>query len=138
MYARLGTILLIFMVLSCTNEFFPEGLYDYQVERLLSGGSNKTWNQQVNSSDCQDSLRLRIELVASADDSVLISEIIGGSSCAPDTTPIGLADASSFLGGLRFTDSLNFADGTSWIVNEVTSNTLIITTSIGPAIYTAD
>ena len=108
MYARLGAVLLIFLVLSCTNEFFPDGLYDYQVERLLSGGSIKTWNQQINSPDCQDSLRLLIELVAaSADDSVLVSEIMRGSSCAPDTTPIGLADASSFLGGLRFTDSLN-------------------------------
>lgn len=138
MYVRITSIFLTFLLLSCTNEFFPEGLYDYQVERLLSGGSSKTWNQQVNSSSCLDSIRLLFDLVASADDSVLISEVFRGTSCVPDTTLIGLADASSNLGGLVFTDSLNFANGSSWIVNDLTSKSLTLITPAGPVNYSAD
>ena len=139
MYVRYLLILFVWLVMSCTNEFFPEGLYDYQVERLLSNGDSKIWNQQVNSNECQDSVRLLVQLVsANTDDSVSISEILGGIACTPDTTLIGNADASSFLDGLLFTDSLNFADGSTWMVNDISAKSLTITRPSGAISYQAD
>ena len=139
MYVRYLLILCAWLVMSCTNEFFPEGLYDYQVERLLSNGDSKIWNQQVNSNECQDSVRLLVQLVsANTDDSVSISEILRGTTCTPDTTLIGNADASSFLDGLLFTDSLNFADGSTWMVNDISAKSLTITRPSGAISYQAD
>ena len=118
--------LLVFLVFfSCSNEFFPENLYDYQVERLLSGGSSQVWDQVVSSESCQDSVRLIIELIASnSDDSVAVSHVIGGNLCNPDTSLLGNADASSFSDAIIFTDSLNFSTGDFWIIESISSKSL--------------
>lgn len=134
-----GRLLFIAVILfACEQDFFPIGLYDYQVERLLSGGADKVWMQQVNSTDCSDSTRLYIELVTGTDDSVRISTLNPMMDCSGfDTVLIGNANASQIEGGLLFTDSLNFADGSFWLVDHITSTQLILQTS-EPIIYSTN
>ena len=117
--------LLIFLLFACREEFFPRDLYDYQIERLLSGGSAKTWLQMINSVECSDSVRLHITLLSSSsDDSISIFNLLPKSNCfGYDTAFVGNANAS---GNLLFTDSLLFADGDFWIVESVTSENLSI------------
>lgn len=139
MFVRYRSLVGFIIFISCTNEFFPEKLYDYQVERLLSGGGSKEWSQVVNSEACQDSVRLLIELVSSAvDDSVSISQIVNGISCNPDTTFIGNADASSFPDAIIFTDSLNFANGNTWIIGKITSSQLQVLKPTGFVHYSGN
>jgi len=115
-------------LLSCNNDFIPPGFYDYQVERLLSGGTNKLWDQEVNSTDCQDSVKLYFQLLENdSDDSVTVSRLTPLSDCSAfDTILIGNADASSLEGAIGFTDSLIFASGDFWIINSVTSDRLTL------------
>ncbi|MEQ9467316.1 MAG: hypothetical protein RLN88_07880 [Ekhidna sp.] len=126
MPGRLSIVTIILSVLSCAEADVSAKLYDYQVERLLSGQlGSKTWNQIVDSENCADSIKLFIELVNSsgdADDSLDISELTPISNCTSfDTVYLGRADASSFSGGDLFTDSLIFASGDFWIVSQITS-----------------
>ena len=118
-------LLVIFgiFLLACTEEDLPAGIYDYQVERLLSAGSEKTWDQVINSMECADSLKLHFELVTNtSNDSLDIFELTPTFNCASyDTTLIGRADASKLVGGDLFTDSLVFSSGDFWIVVQVTS-----------------
>ncbi|MEM9340307.1 MAG: hypothetical protein AAGA66_16350, partial [Bacteroidota bacterium] len=58
------------LLVGCTEDDFPEGIYGYQVERLLSGGGQKVWIRVTNSSNCQDSVRLVIS--ATTNDSVTV------------------------------------------------------------------
>ncbi|WP_420575603.1 hypothetical protein [Ekhidna sp.] len=117
-------IVLFFSFIACSEEDLPEGLYDYQVERLLTGGSAKTWDQVVGSTNCTDSLKLYFELV---NDSVDISQINPGSACAfDDTLFLGRANASGFPDNNLFTDSLNFSDGDYWMIRRITSSLLQI------------
>ncbi len=118
-------ILLSFLVFSnCTEEEVPPGLWHYQVERLLSGGSTKTWTQVVNSTVCTDSVFLLIsEVNASSADSLDISAIVRNAACTSyDTSYVGRANASFPTdGNILFTDSLIFSDGDFWIVDRITS-----------------
>ena len=119
---------LFLLLFGCQSDFIPEGLYDYQVERLLSNGDTKVWSQVVNSSNCQDSTKLSIQLISSSiDDSVAISRLVPLADCTGlDTLFIGNADASSFEGAILFTDTLNFSDGSFWLVEHITSNKIVI------------
>lgn len=109
--------------MSCSEEDLPVGVYDYQVERLLTGQTgSKNWEQVIGSTDCADSVRLHFELV---EDSIDISRFTFNASCVmSDPDFIGRANASSFSGSDLFTDSLNFSDGTFWIIRRVTSELL--------------
>ena len=119
---------LVWICLACDTNFFPEGLYDYQVERLLSAGDSLVWDQTLSSENCQDSVKLLFALLSStADDSVAVLRLVANDQCTGfDTTIIGNADASSFSDALLFTDSLNFDDGSYWIIQSVTSELLVI------------
>jgi len=121
-------LILSLFFLGCDTDFFPEGLYDYQVERLLSGGEQKIWNRVINSENCQDSTKLLFTLISNlSDDSVFVQQLRANEACSGfDTTDLGNADASSFVGTLPFTDSLNFADGLSWIIRQISSENLEI------------
>jgi len=113
---------------ACDTDFFPEGLYDYQVERLLSGEGTKSWNQMLSSDNCQDSVKLVFTLISnSVDDSVLVQRLVANEACSEfDTTDLGNADASSFIDGLLFTDTLNFANGNHWIIEDITAGGITI------------
>lgn len=130
---------ILLFILSCTSDFFPSGLYDYQVERLLTDGDTKSWFLRINSENCQDSVRLIMNLVPStSNDSVSISRLERWSTCNGfDTTFLGTADASSFSGALLFTDSLIFNDGNFWIVQEVTSHDLKLSIGGQEFLYTS-
>ena len=121
-------IAVLLVCLACDTDFFPEGLYDYQVERLLSAGERKVWNQRISSDNCQDSIKLLFTLIPnSLDDSVLVERLTINTTCTGfDTTILGNADASSFSDALLFTDSLNFAGGEYWIIDRISSENLII------------
>lgn len=118
-------LLVIFgiLLLACSEEDLPAGIYDYQVEQLLSAGSEKTWNMVVNSTNCEDSLKLHFELIRnSANDSLDVFELTPLANCSLfDTTLVGRADASRLPGGDLFTDSLNFVAGDYWILRSITS-----------------
>ncbi len=121
----LGVIFLVLLI-SCSEETLPDGIYDYQVERLLSGESGvKTWTQIVNSNNCADSVLLTFELVANAADDSLDITMLSG--CSPsNSTVLGRASASSPEGGILFTDSLIFASGEFWIIDQITSEQLFL------------
>lgn len=120
MQGRLIAFLLILVVISCSEENLPAGIYDYQVERLLSSPSgSKSWTQIVNSSDCADSVFLYVQ---SIDDSLDFSRLTYQGSCAVfDTTYLGRANASSPSDSDLFTDSLHFQNGDFWLIKTITS-----------------
>lgn len=119
------SIFLFLLIMSCSEEELPAGIYDYQVERLLSGTSgSKTWDQVVNSSNCSDSVRLH---VVSVDDSLDFSRLTYQTVCSIfDTTYLGRANASKAEDRDLFTDSLRFQNGDFWIVKTITSDLLTI------------
>ncbi len=122
--------------MACGEENLPPGLYDYQIERLLSAGESKVWMQIVNSEDCEDSLRL---LVERASDSIDIYRLIPGELCDyQDTSFVGRAEASNLPDGLLFTDSLNFSDGDFWLVESITSKSLTLTINAERISYAAE
>ena len=127
-------MLFIFLI-GCSDDNFPQGLYDYQVERLLSAGENKTW-LLVSSNEggvasfpttCADSTRLFVTLIDQ--DSISISRLLPNPSCSAfDTLKLGNANAS---GDLLFTDSLRFATGRFWTIQSVTASEIeVFTTSL--------
>ena len=97
-----GKWLVLLLFIGCQQDFFPAGLYDYQVERLLSGGESKVWSEQVGSMNCADSTKLYITLLEnSSGDSVSLSILTPRSDCSGfDTTLIGNANASSPSDGI--------------------------------------
>ena len=122
----LPRLLLIALFASCTDEFIPTGLYDYQVSRLLSGDSAKLWTVNsflssgtaISLEDCEDSLFILFEHV---DDSLLVSSLSRDCLTASefDTTEIGMSLPSS--NGIIFSDSLLFSTGNHWIVEDLSS-----------------
>ena len=129
MQGRIFIVFFFIILLGCSEESLPPGLYHYQVERLLSGQSGtKDWHQIIKSQNCADSVILHIELIVnSAADSVDISSLVRSTNCnAFDTTYIGRASASQVTGRNLFSDSLIFNSGDFWIVHHVTSEQLQI------------
>lgn len=125
MRGRIFLILLILNIVSCSEEELPIGIYDYQVERLLSGETGlKTWSQVVNSTDCTDSVNITFELIANAANDSLDITMITGCANSSNTTLLGRASASSPEGGILFTDSLIFDSGDFWIIDQITSEQL--------------
>ncbi len=124
---RVVALLLCF---GCDSDYFPEGLFDYQVERLLSAGDSLVWNQVIDSENCRDSVKLLFEFLSdSRDDSVSVFQLLANDECNGFKIEVlGNADASSFDDELLFTDSLNFADGRTWIIRSITANELKINT----------
>ncbi len=122
-------VVLFALCFSCVEDEFPEGIYHYQVERLLSNGDSKTWILASQTNDgvvitpgaCQDSIRLQVTQV---EDSVGFTRLIPTSDCTDfDSNSLGNANAS---GTLLFTDSLLFGDGTIWKIQSVLPDELIV------------
>jgi len=110
---------------SCDDPFFPVGLYDYQVEKLLTNDSNKLWTQiEQQSSDCQDSTWL---LIGSNQDSISLSRIVKIENCEIfDTIFFGNAKISFLPETFLSTDTLIFDDSNKWIIEEITFRELVL------------
>ncbi|MEO9873017.1 hypothetical protein [Ekhidna sp.] len=127
MRGKLISLFVFLFLVSCSEEDLPDGLYDYQVERLLTGESGtKTWIQIIDSGSCADSVKLQIELVENnTGDSLDISRLVSNQTCTSfETIYIGRADASFPDGRILFTDSLLFSSGDFWMVDLITSQQL--------------
>lgn len=128
-----------FGVFSCSEENLPIGIYDYQVERLLSGQTGtQTWSQTGNFADCADSVKLMFILVENSVGDSLDISIIKGCSASSNAILIGRANASSAEDRNIFTDSLIFASGDFWIVNQITSQQFNFSIDDQSANYLAD
>ena len=95
---RLSAILILIVVMiSCEEPYFPPGIYAVQVERLLSGGDQKVWQLSAKSingdrqelSDCSDLTELH---VYDRDSGLVIYELTTCST--PDSIYWGLGQAS--------------------------------------------
>ncbi len=132
---RVRWLIFLLVLVGCTEDDFPVGIYGYQVERLLSGGDQKLWQQVVNTGNCQDSVRLFIR-VASSTDSITVSRLNPNTACTGfDTLLLGNASASIVPEGILFTDSINFASGDTWIIQSITATTLTYVTGEGGFSY---
>ena len=101
------------IILSCEDDGFPLGLYGYQVEHLLHGDAEKMWTN-----DEEDGWRYL--LFESLSDSVNVMGIFIDFS---DTISLGMMKAS--VKSLHFSDTLLFSNGDFWVVEEVSSHTLL-------------
>lgn len=106
-------MLALCVALSCQDDEFPLGLYDYQVERLLYGDGEKAW--KTNDVGVWSYL-----LFQSIDDSV---NVMGMSVDFSDTISLGMMKAS--VKSMLFSDTLLFTDGDFWLIEEVSSHTLL-------------
>ncbi len=128
MRVRLLAILSVFYLLSCADDEIPGGLFDYQVERLLSEGDTAQWlltsqiidNTRVTPESCNDSTQLFVRIIDG--DSINISFLVPNADCSTfDTTKLGDANAS---GDILFTDSILFDSGDYWRIFSITSRNL--------------
>ncbi len=127
-------VFLAILLFGCQDDQFQQGLYNYQVERLLSGGDSKTWTLVSTNNDgvvsnpalCSDTLRLLISTAAT--DSIHVARLTPEIDCiAFVSEDLGKANAS---GNLAFTDSIIFDSGEVWIITEITSENLSFTTRL--------
>ncbi len=135
-------MLLALLFLGCKDDQFPEGLYNYQAERLLSGGDSKTWalisvNRDgvvSNPALCTDTLRLQISTLGA--DSIQVSRLTPNVDCSAFIAEdLGNANAS---GTLVFTDSIIFVSGEVWIITEISSENLSLTTRLQSEIWRSE
>ena len=112
-FHKLMCILALGSILSCEEDGFPVDLYDYQVERLLHGGTEKMWHTDEEGV-------MGYLLFESLDDSV---NVMGITIDFSDTLSLGMMRAS--VKALLFSDSLLFADGNFWLIEEVSAHSLL-------------
>ena len=112
------------MLISCTAEDVPSGLYDYQVVRLMTHDSTKIWKiEGIEEGRCDATYFYQFSV---EDDSITYSHIQW--NCVrnqySDTTLINKGIPSSL--GIIFTDSINWANGNSWSIRTLTESELEI------------
>ena len=112
-FHKLMLILALGSILSCEEDGFPTDLYDYQVERLLHGGTEKMWHTDEEGV-------MGYLLFESLDDSV---NVMGITMDFSDTLSLGMMRASVKV--LLFSDSLLFADGNFWLIEEFSAHSLL-------------
>lgn len=136
MVKRTAYLLLILGVLACSEEYFPPGIYGYQVERLLTGGASKIWlaeqlvvdGEQQAFESCTDSMSLYFARVGSANnDSLVCYELRPKANCGLyDSIYYGRFSGSG--GTEPFRDSIIFQGGAVnfAIVDQVNSQELAL------------
>ncbi len=112
-FLKLLGMVVLCISLSCQDDEFPLGLYDYQVERLLHGDAEKLW--KTNEVGVWSYL-----LFQSIDDSV---NVMGITIDFSDTISLGMIKASAK--SMLFSDTLLFSDGDFWLIEEVSSHNLL-------------
>lgn len=123
--ARLSSALLLlvaFCMFACDEDNIPEGLYDYQVVRLLASDTSKVWQLANREPGLCDSIYFYE--FTNLLDSVAVAEIRWNCDIQwyADTVALGFAVPSSI--GLSFSDSLIFSDDEYWEVRTITSQSL--------------
>lgn len=99
----------IIILMSCADEEFPVGLYDYQVERLLAGDEGKLW---INAEEGSEPVFYRI---FNENDSLTLLSL---SNTLLDTMSRQRAKATGLE--LAFTDSIVFANQEKiWLVEDI-------------------
>ena len=131
---RLGFFVGLFLISGCNDGFFPEGLYGYQVERLLSAGSEKVWFDQTTESGCEG-LDLQLHFIL-AGDSVYVNEIVPECEFGINTDTLFYGKASASESNLYFTDTLKFTSGEFWLIDEITTDRLEIIKNESVILYT--
>lgn len=121
---------------ACEDEFFPDALYDYQVERLLSGGEAKTWSKQTMGATCADSTKLYITVSEDDSDSITVYQLPVCDS--DDTLKYGNASTSVATDGVSFTDTLWFASEDFWLIESITSTKVEVLRDNVKETYTND
>ncbi|MEQ8546738.1 MAG: hypothetical protein RIC03_02455 [Cyclobacteriaceae bacterium] len=128
------------LLASCSDPFVPQGLYDYQVERLITNDTSKSWvlrsltvdGQNVEVMACDENITFLAETITA--DSLVFLEINKQADCsANDTLFWGSFRASGHIRNI-FRDSLYFDDGIKpsfGLVEVVTPESLIISFSEG-------
>lgn len=121
---------LLLLGFACEDDFQRQ-LFDYQVERLLTGGSQAVWrptsiiyegDQLLR--DCADSVLFMFEL--NTDDSISFNRLrprCNGESVY-DTLDFGKGNAS--VDSQIFTDSILFSDGDYFLINSIFSQGLTL------------
>ena len=122
---RLSSILFFSItLLACSDDNFPDGLYDYQVVRLLSNESAKNWQLlNVDPEICDSTYYYEISDMI---DSVGVSGIRWNCQNGGYTDTVFFDYAVPSSVGLNFSDSLIFNNQMYWVVDEITSNSLVI------------
>ncbi|MFY0689988.1 MAG: hypothetical protein JXQ90_22645 [Cyclobacteriaceae bacterium] len=107
---------------ACQEDYFPPGLLGYQVERLLSADTSKTWNLQSTVDECDVAQTLLFVEAMDSVEVIAFRDNCDGTSI--DSVYLGTASASEF--DEIFTDSLIFYDGSIWLIDQITSQFLDI------------
>ena len=102
------------LLIACRDDSLPDGLYDYQVTRLMTHDDTKVW--QVNDltpSLCDTAYYYQFDKVG---DSIGYRQIRFncGTNSYSDTVFISMGLPASL--GLYFTDSIHWADGRDWLI----------------------
>ncbi|MDW3193811.1 MAG: hypothetical protein R8G66_15675 [Cytophagales bacterium] len=123
-------LLLIGFIWACSEDFSSQ-LYDYQVERLLTGGDQATWSptsillngdQLLN--DCADSVLFMFEL--NTDDSLSLRRLRPNCPGGTLYDTLGIEKGNASVDEQIFTDSIRFSDGGFFLINSVFSQSLEI------------
>lgn len=112
---------LFFVLISCEEQFVPNGMYGYQVENLLCDNGSSEWFDLTRSSNCGNFPNKLVFTRLS--DSIVVSELIPTCDIELyDTLALGKANASE--NKLIFTDSLIFEDNSYWLIKKIRSSSL--------------
>lgn len=116
-------LVLVALIVGCSDDYYPPGLYGAQVERLLTSDTSKTWvlehlvvaGEGQDLEDCTDSLRVLFDGESTAN--IEVYELTYQQGCAVfDTVYYGVLTTSTAGTGAEnknvFTDTLLFEGGT--------------------------
>lgn len=127
--ARSGKWICLWAWLVCAcGDDFQRQLYDYQIERLLSGGETAVWSPVSKRFEgdellvnCADSVRFMIDLDA---DSILFRRMVPRCDATGLFDTVEVAKGSASVDSQIFTDSILFTTGEFWLINTLFSTTL--------------
>ena len=125
---RLLLIISVVLMISCTAEDVPAGLYGYQVTRLMTHDSSKVWQINALEQDiCDQAYFYRFDLVEDpVRDSVEFREIRWNCTANGFTDTVYITRGLPSTTGIDFSDSLLWANETSWLITSITESYLTV------------
>jgi hypothetical protein len=116
-------VFVFFICVSCSEDNFPAGFYDYQVTRLLTHDDSKIWQVEgLAQGQCGEPYFYMLNLEGDSIDCYQISWNCDSLSFN-DTTYISRGLPTSL--GLLFTDSVKWADGDFWLIRSISESQLL-------------